>query len=42
MEYNLHGLPEIIAAISVFAIIGIFGWYHSARRDISDDSRMFR
>jgi len=41
MEYNLHGLPEVIVGIAVFVIVAV-GYALSTRKDISDDTRMFR
>ena len=40
--YELHNLPEVIGGIVFFALIAALGWYFTAHKDISDDSRTFR
>lgn len=42
MNYDLHGVVEIITALIIFGTIA-FGWYLSAKRDgLPDETRMFR
>lgn len=41
MNYDLHGIQEFVVAIIIFSAI-ITGWYLAGKRDISDDTRMFR
>jgi len=41
MNYDIHGIQEIVAAIIIFSTI-IVGWYLAGKRDISDETRMFR
>ncbi|MGE3248407.1 MAG: hypothetical protein AB7J19_18970 [Beijerinckiaceae bacterium] len=42
MDYNLHGLSELIAGVSIFGVLALLGWYFTTHKDISDDSRTFR
>jgi hypothetical protein len=42
MNYDLLGLSEILTAVSIFGVLSFFGWYYANRKDISDDTRMFR
>jgi len=42
MNYDLHGVVEIIAALIIFGVIAV-GWYLSTKRDgLPDETRMFR
>lgn len=41
MEYNLHGLPEVFVGVAFFVIVAV-GYALSTRKNISDDTRMFR
>lgn len=41
MNYDLHGIQEIVATIIIFSAI-IVGWQLAGKRDMSDDTRMFR
>jgi hypothetical protein len=43
MNYDLHGVAELVTALVIFGIIGILGWCISTKRDeLSDNTRMFR
>lgn len=42
MNYDIHGLPEVLAGVIAFAIIASLFWFFAERQDISDDTRSFR
>lgn len=42
MNYDLVGVSEILTAVTIFGVLAILGWRYATRKDISDDTRMFR
>ncbi len=42
MNYDLHGLSEILTVAIVFGALALVGWHYARAKDISDNSRTFR